>query len=58
MSAAHGPAIPLCDLQISYRELQPQIEEAIARVLAWLDKGNKALGADFPFVGQSHPNPE
>jgi dTDP-4-amino-4,6-dideoxygalactose transaminase len=43
MSAAHGPAIPLCDLQISYRELQPQIEDAVARVLA---SGHVILGPE------------
>jgi dTDP-4-amino-4,6-dideoxygalactose transaminase len=43
MSAGHGTAIPLCDVQVQYRELRPQIEEAIARVLA---SGQVILGPE------------
>src|SRR5262249_8318198 len=34
MKAAPAAAIPLCDLQTQYRELQPHIERALERVLA------------------------
>jgi dTDP-4-amino-4,6-dideoxygalactose transaminase len=34
MSTPAGAAVPLCDLQTQYRELQPQIEQALNRVLA------------------------
>jgi len=34
MHVPFGTAVPLCDLQAQYRELRPQIEEAVARVLA------------------------
>ena len=34
MNAVRASGVPLCDLQAQYRELQPRIEEAIARVLA------------------------
>src|ERR671936_213061 len=34
MKAALGAAVPLCDLQAQYRELQPHIERALERVLA------------------------
>jgi dTDP-4-amino-4,6-dideoxygalactose transaminase len=33
MTALRGTGIPLCDLQTQYRDLQSQIEEAVARVL-------------------------
>ena len=33
MTAIRGTGIPLCDLQTQYQEIQPQIEEAVARVL-------------------------
>jgi dTDP-4-amino-4,6-dideoxygalactose transaminase len=33
MTATLGTGVPLCDLQTQYREIQPQIEEAVARVL-------------------------
>lgn len=32
--STHGPAVPLCDLQIQYQELRPQLEAAACRVLA------------------------
>src|SRR5438309_661254 len=34
MSATLGAGVPLCDLETQYRGLQPQIEAALARVLA------------------------
>jgi dTDP-4-amino-4,6-dideoxygalactose transaminase len=34
MSTPAGAAVPLCDLQTQYRELQAQIEQALKRVLA------------------------
>src|SRR6478736_5562025 len=37
-----GP-IPLCDLQTQYRELQPQVEAAVGRVLA---SGQAILGPE------------
>jgi dTDP-4-amino-4,6-dideoxygalactose transaminase len=37
------PAVPLCDLQAQYRELQPQVLEAVARVLA---SGQVILGPE------------
>lgn len=43
MSAAHGTGVPLCDLQGQFRELQPQLEAAIARVLA---SGQVILGPE------------
>src|SRR5258708_15035888 len=42
-SAAHGTGVPLCDLQAQYRQLQPQIEAALARVLA---SGQVILGPE------------
>jgi dTDP-4-amino-4,6-dideoxygalactose transaminase len=33
MTAIRGTGVPLCDLQTQYEEIQPQIEEAVARVL-------------------------
>src|SRR5437763_15346940 len=38
----HGP-VPLCDLKAQYRDLRPQIEEAVDRVLA---SGQVILGAE------------
>ena len=43
MAANMGAGVPLCDLQAQYRELQPQIEEAVARVLA---SGQVILGPE------------
>jgi dTDP-4-amino-4,6-dideoxygalactose transaminase len=34
MSATLGTGVPLCDLQGQYRELQPQVEQALGRVFA------------------------
>src|SRR5262249_5269318 len=33
MAATHGAGVPLCDLQAQFRELQPHLEAAVARVL-------------------------
>jgi dTDP-4-amino-4,6-dideoxygalactose transaminase len=49
MSAALGSAVPLCDLQTQYRDIQPQIEEAIARVLA---SGHVILGPEVATLEQ------
>jgi dTDP-4-amino-4,6-dideoxygalactose transaminase len=43
MSATHPPGVPLCDLQAQYAELQPQLESAVARVLA---SGQVILGPE------------
>src|SRR5437879_8359015 len=43
MSVIHGAGVPLCDLQAQFRELQPQIETALARVLA---SGQVILGPE------------
>jgi dTDP-4-amino-4,6-dideoxygalactose transaminase len=43
MNGVRAASVPLCDLQIQYQELQPQIEEAIARVLA---SGQVILGSE------------
>src|SRR6516164_6003754 len=43
MTAPRSTGIPLCDLQIQYQELRPQIEEALARVLA---SGQVILGPE------------
>jgi dTDP-4-amino-4,6-dideoxygalactose transaminase len=43
MGTTHGTAIPLCDLQTQYRQLQPQLAEAISRVLG---SGQVILGPE------------
>jgi dTDP-4-amino-4,6-dideoxygalactose transaminase len=43
MKTTHGPGVPLCDVQVQYRELQPQFEAALARVLA---SGQVILGPE------------
>ncbi len=41
--ATHMAGVPLCDLQIQYRDLQPQIEAAVQRVLS---SGQVILGPE------------
>src|ERR1700728_4908834 len=43
MTKEQGAGVPLCDLQTQYAELQPQIEAALARVLA---SGQVILGPE------------
>jgi dTDP-4-amino-4,6-dideoxygalactose transaminase len=43
MTAPHGAGVPLCDLQTQYRALKPQVEAALARVLA---SGQVILGSE------------
>src|SRR5260370_27183790 len=43
MTTPHGTGVPLCDLQIQSRELQPQIEATLKRVLA---SGQMILGSE------------
>lgn len=43
MTANSGAGVPLCDLQAQYRELRPQLESALARVLA---SGQVILGPE------------
>jgi dTDP-4-amino-4,6-dideoxygalactose transaminase len=43
MSATHPTGVPLCDLQAQYRDLRPQLEAALLRVLA---SGQVILGPE------------
>lgn len=43
MTATLGAGVPLCDLQTQYREIQAQVEEAVARVLR---SGQAILGPE------------
>jgi dTDP-4-amino-4,6-dideoxygalactose transaminase len=43
MSATHAAGVPLCDLQAQYRQLRPELEAAVARVLA---SGQVILGPE------------
>src|SRR5580704_14050405 len=43
MKTTHGTGVPLCDLLSQYRELQPQFEAALSRVLA---SGQVILGPE------------
>ena len=49
MGTTHGTAVPLCDLQFQYRELQPQFEEAVRRVLS---SGHVILGPEVTALEQ------
>jgi dTDP-4-amino-4,6-dideoxygalactose transaminase len=43
MSATHGTGVPLCDVQAQYRQIEPKILAALARVLA---SGQVILGSE------------
>jgi dTDP-4-amino-4,6-dideoxygalactose transaminase len=43
MAATHGAGVPLCDIQAQYRDLQPEFEAALARVLS---SGHVILGPE------------
>src|SRR3954468_11104613 len=43
MSQAPGAGVPLCDIRAQYRELRPQLEAALARVL---ESGQVILGPE------------
>src|SRR3954466_14339165 len=43
MSATHGTGVPLCDIQAQNRELLPEIDRAVSRVLA---SGQVILGPE------------
>src|SRR5436305_13479248 len=43
MSHAPGAGVPLCDIQAQYRDLRPQLEVALARVL---ESGQVILGPE------------
>lgn len=49
MTATLGSAVPLCDLQTQFRELRPQIDEAVARVL---DSGHVIMGPEVTRLEQ------
>jgi dTDP-4-amino-4,6-dideoxygalactose transaminase len=49
MTQARAAAIPLCDLQAQYLELQPELEEAVHRVLA---SGQLILGPEVAALEQ------
>jgi len=53
MLTRQSPGVPLCDLQAQYRELQPQFEAALARVLA---SGQVILGPEVAALEEEIAN--
>lgn len=49
MSATHGTGVPLCDVRAQYRDLQPEIERAVGRVLA---SGQVIMGPEVSALEQ------